>query len=98
MPGNEGPSSAEREELARLRRELRQVKMERDILAKLHDQGMQVSSKRVARLMRLAGLRGVSRRRGVVVTTRRDHRQGNAPDLVKRQFVAERPDQLWVAT
>lgn len=68
------------------------------IHAELHDQGMQVSSKRVARLMRLAGLRGVSRRRGVVVTTRRDHRQGKAPDLVKRQFVAERPDQLWVAT
>ena len=67
------------------------------IRAELHDQGMQVSSKRVARLMRLAGLRGVSRRRGFVVTTRRDHRQGKAPDLVKRQFVAERPDQLWVA-
>ncbi len=32
--GKEGLSSAEREELARLRRELRQVKMERDILAK----------------------------------------------------------------
>jgi transposase len=34
LPGKEGLSSAEREELTRLRRELRQVKMERDILAK----------------------------------------------------------------
>lgn len=34
VPGKEGMSSAEREELARLRRENRQLKMERDILAK----------------------------------------------------------------
>lgn len=34
LPGKEGLSSAEREELARLRRENRQLKMERDILAK----------------------------------------------------------------
>ena len=34
LPGKEGLSSAEREELARLRRENRQLKTERDILAK----------------------------------------------------------------
>ena len=34
MPGKEGLSSAEREELVRLRRENRQIKLERDILAK----------------------------------------------------------------
>ena len=34
LPGKEGLSSAEREELVRLRRQLRQVQMERDILAK----------------------------------------------------------------
>ena len=34
LPGKEGLSTAEREELARLRRENRQIKMERDILAK----------------------------------------------------------------
>ena len=34
LPGKEGLSSTEREALARLRRELRQVKMARDILAK----------------------------------------------------------------
>ena len=47
--------------------------------------------------MRVAGLRGVSRRRGFVVTTRRDPKQRPAPDLVKRRFVAEGPNQLWVA-
>lgn len=56
-----------------------------------------VSRKCVARLMRRAGLRGVNRRRGFVVTTQRDRRQRPAPDLVKRAFVAERPNQLWVA-
>ncbi len=34
LPGKEGLSSAEREELVRLRRQLRQVQQERDILAK----------------------------------------------------------------
>lgn len=34
VPGKEGLSSAEREELARLRRKLRQVEQERDILVK----------------------------------------------------------------
>ena len=34
LPGKEGLTSAERQELTRLRRELRQVQMERDILAK----------------------------------------------------------------
>ena len=47
--------------------------------------------------MRCAQIRGVSRRRGYVVTTTRDTRQGPAPDLVKRQFVATDVNQLWVA-
>ena len=34
LPGKDGLSTAEREELVRLRRQLRQVQMERDILAK----------------------------------------------------------------
>ena len=34
LPGKEGLSAAEREELVRLRRQLRQVQMERDILTK----------------------------------------------------------------
>jgi transposase len=34
LPGKEGLSTPEREELIRLRRQLRQVQMERDILAK----------------------------------------------------------------
>jgi putative transposase len=52
---------------------------------------------RVARLMRASGIRGVSRRRSFTVTTERNKKDRPAPDLVKRAFVADRPNQLWVA-
>jgi putative transposase len=52
--------------------------------------------KRVARLMRGAGVRGVSRRKAFT-TTVRDERARPAPDLVERQFTAAGPDRLWVA-
>jgi putative transposase len=58
--------------------------------------GERVAQKRVARLMRDAGLRGVHRRR-FVTTTRRNERQRPAPDRVDREFAAARPDELWVA-
>jgi putative transposase len=67
------------------------------VRAELIDQGVEISGKRVARLMRTNAIRGVSRRRNFVVTTRRDQRQRPAPDLVKREFVADGPNQLWVA-
>jgi putative transposase len=68
-----------------------------NIHAELRDEGTCVSRKRVARLMRQAAIRGVSRRRSFVVTTRRDARQRPAPDLVNRRFVAAGPNRLWVA-
>jgi putative transposase len=67
------------------------------VRAELLEQGERVSHKRIARLMRVAGLRGVSRRRGFTVTTRRDPDRSRAHDLVKRQFVADAPNQLWAA-
>jgi putative transposase len=47
--------------------------------------------------MRQAGLIGASHRRGGPVTTRRDKESRPAPDLVDRDFSADRPNQLWVA-
>jgi putative transposase len=67
------------------------------VRAELNDQGLSISRKRVARLMRRNAIRGISRRRGFVVTTRRDDRLRPAPDLVKREFAADGPNQLWVA-
>lgn len=66
------------------------------IHADLADEGIHVGRKRVERLMREAGIAGVSRRKGVR-TTFRDDRVRPACDLVDRNFYAERPDQLWVA-
>jgi putative transposase len=64
--------------------------------AELTEQGIRVGGKRVARLMRSAGLHGVSRRKRVY-TTVRDPAARPAPDLVQRHFSAPRPDALWVA-
>ena len=52
--------------------------------------------KRVARLMRAAGLRGASLRRFAVTTTA-DPQASRAVDLVDRRFYADGPDRLWVA-
>jgi putative transposase len=66
------------------------------IHAELRTQGIRVGRKRVARLMRQAGLEGVSRRRKVR-TTRRSGAGRPAPDLVERDFAVTGPDRLWVA-
>jgi putative transposase len=65
--------------------------------AELRAGGEKHGRKRIARLMRAAGLVGASRRRTGVTTTRRDKDARPAPDLVDRDFVASKPNQLWVA-
>jgi putative transposase len=64
--------------------------------AELQAEGTTVARKRVARLMRGAGLRGVSRRR-FPATTRREPSHRPANDLVGRDFRAAGPNRLWVA-
>ena len=64
--------------------------------AELSELGIAVARKRVARLMRAAGLRGVSRRKWIG-TTKRDCNARPAPDLVERDFHADGPNRLWVA-
>jgi putative transposase len=66
------------------------------IHAELAARSLRVGCKRVARLMRNAGVRGVSRRKPFP-TTVRDETARPAPDLVDRQFTARGPDRLWVA-
>lgn len=63
--------------------------------AVLAKDGIFVGKKRVARLMRKAGLEGVSRRKKYRSTRDKDARP--APDLVEREFKATAPNQLWVA-
>jgi putative transposase len=65
--------------------------------AELRAAGERHGRKRIARLMRRAGLVGASHRRGGPVTTHRDEANRPAPDLVDRDFTADGPNQLWVA-
>jgi putative transposase len=58
--------------------------------------GHDVGRDQVARLMRELRIEGVSRRRKKVFTTRQDPDAVRAPDLVNRNFTADRPDALWV--
>jgi putative transposase len=60
------------------------------------DYGIHVGRKRVARLMRAAGLRGATLRR-YIVTTQPDLQAPRAVDLVDRRFYSDGPDRLWVA-
>lgn len=66
--------------------------------AQLRAEGVRVGNKRVARLMRKAGLEGCHRRRKKAPrTTQRDPRAVPAQDLVERKFVPEAANKLWVA-
>jgi putative transposase len=57
--------------------------------------GYDIGRDQVARLMRQLGIRGVSRRRKVR-TTVPDEDARRPPDLVERDFTADRPNRLWV--
>ena len=68
----------------------------RRLTAEIHDRGRGWNRKKVARLMTVAGIEGIHRRRHAKKRSRIG--VGSvAPDLVGRRFVAEAPDQLWVA-
>ena len=66
------------------------------VRAELLDEGIPVGRRKVARLMRLARLRGCPKRR-FRVTTKREPSHPVAKNLLKQNFVAERPNQLWVS-
>jgi putative transposase len=82
--------------IAEIHRRSRQTYGAPRIHAELEKQGIRVGCKRVARLMRAAGLHGVSRRNWII-TTVRDRHARPAPDLVERNFAAAAPNRLWVA-
>src|SRR5512145_378971 len=97
------PASKRAQEDAVLLRQIRTAHAASDgtygvprIYAELVDAGLPVGRDRIARLMRQAGIVGVSRRRWITTTVRSDSGR-QAPDLVDRQFTAAGPNQLWVA-
>ena len=74
-----------------------QVYGPRKVWKQLRREGHRVARCTVERLMRAMGLRGVSRGRAWVITTRADAAAERPADRVNRQFAATRPNQLWVA-
>jgi len=66
------------------------------IYRELKDQGLACSENRVARLMRLYHIRAKQTRR-YKVTTKRNGAHPVAPNKLKRDFSANRPDQKWLA-
>lgn len=66
------------------------------VTAALRHRGMICNHKRVARIMRAQGLVAKSRRRRVR-TTDSHHPYPVAPNLLKRAFCAQRPNEKWVA-
>ncbi|HAI0326388.1 TPA: IS3 family transposase [Escherichia coli] len=82
-------------EIQRVYDENHQVYGVRKVWRQLLREGIRVARCTVARLMAVMGLAGVLRSKKVRTTISR--KAVAAGDRVNRQFVAERPDQLWVA-
>jgi putative transposase len=74
-----------------------QVYGPRKVWRQLRREGIRTARCTVERLMREMGLRGTVRGRAWKVTTQSDPAATRPADLVDRQFVATRPNQLWVA-
>ncbi len=72
----------------------RQVYGSPRIHVELRDQGIRVSRKRVARLMREQGL-SASRRRHRTITTHSEPGARVAPNLLDQEFTASRPNEKW---
>lgn len=83
-------------QIRRVRAENFDVYGARKVWRQLHREGIVVARCTVARLMRAIGLQGAVRGRAFTTTTRGDG-AGRPSDLVNREFVATRPNELWVA-
>lgn len=96
------PSKREREDvrltklIVEIHRESRGTYGAPRIHAALQHRGIRCSEKRVARLMCDAGIEGISRRKYSGRPRPKDTYTPK-PDLVDRQFAADRPNILWVA-
>ena len=83
-------------EVERIWEENRRAYGARKIWIQSHREGRPIARCTVERLMRKLGISGVSRGRRFKTTIPDD--QADRPlDLVNREFVADRPNQLWVA-
>lgn len=84
------------EEIRRVHQNSRKLYGSPRIHAVLQQKGIQVSRKRVARLMRHAGIHSERHVRRRTRTTDSDHTRPVAPNLLQRDFSAEAPNQKWL--
>ena len=66
------------------------------LTAELHAQGIGCGENRVARLMRLNGIRAIGKRK-YRVTTNSKHNHPVAENLLNRNFSADYPNEVWLS-
>jgi transposase InsO family protein len=98
-----GPSAAQQRREA-LTRKIRSFHLDSDqvygsprITADLREDGEQVSEKTVAKLMRAAGIAGISPRKFTPVTTIAGPDPTSVPDRVERHFDQGELDRVWIS-
>ncbi len=74
----------------------RQVYGSPRLTAELNDSGVSCSENRVARVMRLSGIRAVGKRK-YRVTTQSKHKYPVAENLLNRNFSADKPNAVWLS-
>lgn len=85
------------EEIRAIHRHSRRTYGSPRVYAALRERGMACNHKRVERLMRLDGLRGLERRTRRPTTTQAQHAYPIAANLLNRDFTATPPNQKWLA-
>lgn len=98
------PPSARQAETAEMRRLIRKAHSESRgrygsprITASLRAEGLRISRPRVARLMRLDGLRSIVKKRHRPSTTDSRHGLAVSPNLLDRNFRVSAPARAWVS-
>ncbi|MCA1791197.1 MAG: IS3 family transposase, partial [Thioalkalivibrio sp.] len=84
------------EDVKRIHRENYAVYGVRKVWYAVMREGIEIGRDQVARLMRLAGLKGVTRRKNVRTTIPAPGGV-RSPDLVQRDWFRDAPDLVWVA-
>jgi transposase InsO family protein len=82
-------------EIKAVHRKSRQTYGSPRIHAELRAQGILYNLKRIVRLMRAEGIRGIIRRR-FVVTTKAEHDYPLAPNILNRQFHVSNSNRVWL--
>lgn len=67
------------------------------IQKELEDRGFHISRPRVARMMKALAIRSIIHKKFKVVTTDSNHGHAISPNLLERDFRADRPGQKWVS-